>query len=88
MSVQIHFKRLITLLGIAFQPGSYTMVAKEGLDGSGRHAIYNQLGNVETHNMTSKEKHSVTRKLIKNKHFLVTHNKNNYNVSFIFLMST
>ena len=48
-SVQIHFKRLITLLGIALQPGSYTMVAKEGLDGSGRHAIYNQLGNVETH---------------------------------------
>ena len=50
-SVQVHFKRLITLLGIALQPGSYTMVAKEGLDGSGRHAIYNQLGNVETHNM-------------------------------------
>ena len=50
-SVQIHFKRLITLLGIALQPGSYTMVTKEGLDGSGRHAIYNQLGNVETHNM-------------------------------------
>ena len=33
-------------------PGSYTMVVKEGLDGSGRHVIcmYNQLGNVETHN--------------------------------------
>ena len=44
-------ERLITLLGIALQPGSYTMVAKEGLDGSERHAIYNQLGNVETHNM-------------------------------------
>ena len=27
------------------------MVAKEGLDGSGRHAVYNQIGNVETHNM-------------------------------------
>ena len=27
------------------------MVAKKGLDGSGRHAIYNQLGNVETHHM-------------------------------------
>ena len=28
------------------------MVAKEGLNGSGRHVIcmYNQLGNVETHN--------------------------------------
>ena len=27
------------------------MSAKEGLDGSGRHAIYDQKGNVETHNM-------------------------------------
>ena len=50
-SVHIHFKRLITLLGIALQPGSCTMVAKECLDGSGRHAIHNQLGNVEIHNM-------------------------------------
>ena len=27
------------------------MTAKEGLDGSGRHAFYDQKGNVETHNM-------------------------------------
>ena len=27
------------------------MTAKEGLDGSGRHAIYDPKGNVETHNM-------------------------------------
>ena len=27
------------------------MTAKEGLDGYGRHAIYDQKGNVETHNM-------------------------------------
>ena len=27
------------------------MTAKEGLDGSGRHAVYDQLGNVQTHNI-------------------------------------
>ena len=48
-SVQIHFQRLIEILGL--QPGTYRMSAKEGLDGSGRHAIYDQKGNVETHNM-------------------------------------
>ena len=27
------------------------MKVKEGLDGSGRHSVYDQKGNVETHNM-------------------------------------
>ena len=48
-SVLIHFQRLIGILGL--QPGTYRMSAKEGLDGSERHAIYDQKGNVETHNM-------------------------------------
>ena len=48
-SVRIHFQRLIGILGL--QPGTYRMSAKEGLDGSGRHAIYDQKGTVETHNM-------------------------------------
>ena len=48
-SVQIHFQWLITHLML--KPGIYTMTAKEGLDGSGRHVIYDQKGNVETHNM-------------------------------------
>ena len=34
---------------LGLQPGKYRMSAKEGLDGSGRHAIYDQKGNVETH---------------------------------------
>ena len=46
-SVQNHFQRLIGMLKL--QPGTYRMSAKEGLDGSGRHAIYDQKGNVETH---------------------------------------
>ena len=36
---------------LKLQPGTYRMSAKESLDGSGRHAIYDQKGNVETHNM-------------------------------------
>ena len=48
-SVQIHFQRLIGMLKL--QPGTYRMSAKEGLDGSGRHAIYDQKGNAETHIM-------------------------------------
>ena len=48
-SVKCHFQRLITLLHL--QPGRYSMTAKEGLDGSGRHAVYDQLGNVQTHNI-------------------------------------
>ena len=48
-SVRIYFQRFIGMLGL--QPGTYRMSAKEGLDGSGRHAIYDQKGNVETHNM-------------------------------------
>eukprot|EP00731_Ephydatia_muelleri_P014210 Em0007g1520a len=48
-SVQTHFQRLIGMLKL--QPGTYRMSAKEGLDGSGRHAIYDQKGNVETHIM-------------------------------------
>lgn len=27
------------------------MTAKEGLDGSGQHAVYDQLSNVQTHNI-------------------------------------
>ena len=48
-SVKLHFQRLIILLHL--QPGRYSMTAKEGLDGSGRHAVYDQLGNVQTHNI-------------------------------------
>eukprot|EP00731_Ephydatia_muelleri_P028943 Em0020g587a len=48
-SVQLHFRRLIQQLGL--QPGKYTMTVKEGLDGSGRHSVYDQKGNVQTHNM-------------------------------------
>ena len=29
----------------------YTMKVKEGLDGSGRHSVYDQKRNVQTHNM-------------------------------------
>ena len=35
----IHFERLIKLYQL--QPGAYLMKAKEGLDGSGRHSVYN-----------------------------------------------
>ena len=47
----IHFERLIKLLQL--QPGTYLVKAKEGLDGSGRHSVYNQqgLGSIESHNM-------------------------------------
>ena len=48
-SVQLHFQRLIMQLGL--EPGKYTMKVKEGLDGSGRHSVYDQKGNVQTHNM-------------------------------------
>ena len=48
-SVHLHFQRLIQQLGL--QPGKYTMTVKEGLDGSGRHSVYDQKGNVQTHNM-------------------------------------
>ena len=48
-SVKIHLQRLITLLRL--QPGRYSLTAKEGLDGSGRHAVYDQLGNAQTHNI-------------------------------------
>ena len=50
-SVQLHFQSLIQQLGL--QPGKYTMTVKEGLDGSGRHIVhvYDQKGNVQTHNM-------------------------------------
>ena len=48
-SVRIHFQWLITYLTL--NRGMYSMTAKEDLDGSGRHAIYDQKGNVETHNM-------------------------------------
>ena len=41
-SVMIHFKRLNKLLQL--QPGTYLVKAKEGLDGSGRHSVYNQQG--------------------------------------------
>ena len=41
-SVMIHFERLIKLLQL--QPGTYLVKAKEGLDGSGRHSVYNQQG--------------------------------------------
>ena len=40
-SVRIHFQRLIGILGL--QPGTYRMSAKEGLDGSGRHAIKKEM---------------------------------------------
>lgn len=47
----IHFERLIKLLQL--QPGTYLMKAKEGIDGSGRHSVYNQQGqgSIESHNM-------------------------------------
>ena len=48
-SVQLHIRRLIQQLGL--QPGKYTMTVKEGLDGSGRHSVHDQKGNVQTHNM-------------------------------------
>ena len=48
-SVVVHFERLVKLLQL--QPGSYIMKAKEGLDGSGRHSVYNQQGSFESHNM-------------------------------------
>ena len=48
-SIQLHFQRLIQQLGL--QPGKYTMTVKEGLDGSGRHSVYDQKGNVQTHTM-------------------------------------
>ena len=48
-SVVVHFDRIIKLFQL--QPGSYMMKAKEGLDGSGRHSLYNQQGSVESHNM-------------------------------------
>ncbi|KAL5503064.1 hypothetical protein EMCRGX_G009955 [Ephydatia muelleri] len=48
-SVVVHFERLVKLLQL--QPGSYIMKVKEGLDGSGRHSVYNQQGNFESHNM-------------------------------------
>ena len=40
----VHIERLIKLLQL--QPGSYLMKAKEGLDGSRRHSVYNQQGSV------------------------------------------
>eukprot|EP00731_Ephydatia_muelleri_P007037 Em0003g1285a len=48
-SVVVHFERLVKLLQL--QPGSYIMKAKEDLDGSGRHSVYNQQGSFESHNM-------------------------------------
>ena len=48
-SVQLHFQRLIQQLGL--QPGKYTMTVKEGLNGSGKHSVFDQKGNVQTHNM-------------------------------------
>ena len=48
-SVVVHFERLVKLLQL--QSGSYIMKAKEGLDGSGRHSVYNQQGSFESHNM-------------------------------------
>ena len=48
-SVKLHFQRLIQQLGL--QPGKYTMIVKERLDGSGRHSVYDQKGNAQTHNM-------------------------------------
>ena len=48
-SVKVHFQRLIILFHL--QPGRYSMTAKEGLDGSGRHVVHDQLGNVQTHNI-------------------------------------
>ena len=48
-SVKIHFLRLIQLLSL--QAGRYTLKAKEGLDGSGRHNIYDQQGSYDTNNM-------------------------------------
>ena len=43
-SIMIHFERLIKLLQL--QPGRQKR-AKEGLDGSGRHSVYNKQGSME-----------------------------------------
>ena len=45
-----HFKRFFEIHS-DFKATNYKVIIKDGCDGSGRHSIYNQQGNVQTHNM-------------------------------------